>query len=99
MHEALHAGLVVAQRVVEDHHDDGWWIVMVVGMVLFWGAIAAAVVWAARAFASHRAATRGETTPLELLDRRLAEGALSVDEYERRREVLLRSSAERPPPS
>jgi putative membrane protein len=65
----------------------GWWIVMMLGMVLFWGLIALAVVWLVRELASGRGGREGDA-PLKLLDRRLAEGEISVEEYEERRHVL-----------
>jgi uncharacterized membrane protein len=65
----------------------GWWLVM----AAFWGAVIAFLVWLLRGGA---AASRPESTPpreptpREILDRRLAEGALDVEEYERRRRLL-----------
>jgi len=65
----------------------GWWLVMTVGMVVFWGAVIAVIVWLLR---GRGAASRSEpaATPRELLDRRLADGTLSVEEYGRRRHLL-----------
>ena len=68
------------------HHGDvgiGWWIVMMLGMAVFWGAIIVLVVWALRGGLS-----RGRETPDETLRRRLADGSISVEEYERRRTVM-----------
>ncbi len=68
------------------HHGDvgvGWWIVMMLGMVVFWGAIIALVAWLVRG----GSAPRGET-PQEVLRRRLADGSISVEEYEQRRAAL-----------
>ena len=69
------------------HHGDvgiGWWIVMMLGMVVFWGAIVALVVWALRnGVGRHR-----PEDPLEILQRRLADGSITVEEYEQRREKL-----------
>jgi putative membrane protein len=69
----------------------GWWMVMTLGMIAFWGAIIALVVWMLRGGA---AASRPppsapeESSPREILDRRLADGSLSVEDYERRRRLL-----------
>ncbi len=72
------------------HDDDvgtGWMIVMMVGMVLFWGAIILAVVWLVRgSFGGWRRPRR--ESPGEILERRFAEGAISVEDYRERREIL-----------
>jgi putative membrane protein len=78
------------------HHGDvgiGWWIVMMLGMVLFWGAIVVLVVWALR---SGLGARRPDPDSAEeILRRRLADGSISVEEYEQRR-ASLETSASRP---
>ncbi len=74
----------------------GWWTVMALGMVLFWGLVAAAVVWIVRELGRGGGAHRRED-PLKLLDRRLAEGQLSVEEYEERRRVLAERGGQAPP--
>jgi putative membrane protein len=79
-------GLLVAGGV-GDHMDDGWWVVMV-GMLLFWGLIALAVVWGVRSFAGQRREDGGGATPMDVLDRRLADGSISIEEYEQRRRML-----------
>jgi len=75
------------------HHGDvgmGWWIVMMLGMILFWGAIVALVVWALRGgFGRHRPeAPAAPQTPSEILRRRLADGSITIEEYEQRRATL-----------
>ena len=76
------------------HGDWGWgWMsLMMVMMVLFWGAIIFAVVWLVRG-AAQGGWTSGGTparkeTPLEILERRFAEGDMTEDDYRARREVL-----------
>ena len=74
----------------DDHHDGGW-IVMGFGMLLFWVLVIVLVVWLVRTWGpGHHSAPHGapSESPLEVLDRRLAEGALSVDEYEKRKQIL-----------
>ena len=93
MKAALYALVPLAQRDWNDHVDvgDAWWVVMMGGMLLFWGAVAVAVVWAVRTFAADRRSPQesgGGDSALAILDRSLAEGKLSVEEYERRRRVL-----------
>jgi putative membrane protein len=58
-------------------------IVMMLGMVVFWGLVIVGVVWLLR-----EAVGRGHHDPLAILDRRLADGQISVKEYEQRRKVL-----------
>ena len=82
------------------HMNGGWWIVMMIGMFLFWALVIVAVVWLIRggadAFAS-RSRDRGGSRldALEILERRLAEGDITVEEYRERRSAL----SERPQPS
>ena len=71
------------------HHGDvgiGWWIVMMLGMIVFWGAIIALAVWALRNGIGSRQPP--PETPQEILRRRLADGSITVEEYEQRRATL-----------
>ena len=90
------ADLLVLAQSWDGHHDwgGGWWIVMVLAMVLFWALVVIGIVWAVRAWPTSRptGAGRGET-PLEILDRRLADGSISVEEYEQRRTALREPDA------
>ncbi|HET9720350.1 MAG TPA: SHOCT domain-containing protein [Solirubrobacteraceae bacterium] len=70
----------------------GWWLIGAIGMIAFWGLVVYAVV----ALVGGRVRT-GEAGPpveppsesaLEILDRRLAAGELSVEEYEERRAAM-----------
>ncbi len=77
------------------HGDVGWgWMIpMMIGMVLFWGAVIFGIVWLIRG------ATRGWSAPgerlvapenpVQVLERRFAEGAISVEDYRERRKVLV----------
>lgn len=65
----------------------GWMIVMMLGMVLFWGLVVIGVVWLLRE-AIGRGHHGADADPLAILDRRLAEGHISVEEYEQRRKTL-----------
>ena len=73
----------------------GWWIVMVVAMVVFWGAVILSGAWLLRGGFGGWTAHRKEG-PSEILERRFAEGAISVEDYRERRQILAsgRSSAE-----
>jgi len=79
------------------HGGWGWaWMTpMMLGVVLFWGAIIFGIVWLIREGADRRQQPSAETA-LIVLDRRFAEGALSPDDYERRRNVLTGAAEPRP---
>lgn len=73
----------------------GWWVVMAIGMVLFWALVIVGLVWLARELTGRGGSgLKLRQDPLELLDRRLAEGTISPDDYRERREIL-RGSAPR----
>ena len=81
--------LLLADMGWGNHMDDwgaGWWIAMALGMVLFWGLVIVGVVWLVRSV-PWRADRRG-AGPIEILDRRLAAGEISADDYRERREIL-----------
>jgi putative membrane protein len=71
-------------------HMDGWgagaWILMALGMALFWGLIILGLVWLVRSFGEGGSKNRLDAR--EVLERRLAEGDISVEEYRERREAL-----------
>jgi putative membrane protein len=100
MSHALYGTTVIAQRWDWDGHmGGGWWILMGIGMLLVWVLIILAIVWLVRSLIAGRPAdmapSAGETTPLEILDRRLAEGSISLEEYDERRRVLSGSTGAR----
>jgi len=80
-------GLVLADSF--GWHDGdvgvGWWIVMMLGMVIFWGLVIAGVVWMLRGATAPKPAA---DSPLDVLQRRLAQGDISIEEYEQRRAAL-----------
>jgi putative membrane protein len=69
------------------HMGGGWWVVMAIGMVLFWALVIVGLVWLVRELTGRRGPGLGQD-PLELLDRRLAEGTISPEDYRERREIL-----------
>jgi putative membrane protein len=74
-----------------NHMDDwgpGWWIVMGLMMIVFWGLVIVGGVWLVRTLMAERHGHGGEK-PVELLERRLANGEISAEEYRERRGVLL----------
>jgi putative membrane protein len=65
---------------------DGWsWILMAAMMVLFWGGVAALIVFVARAVTP---GPRGSDQAMDALRRRLANGEISQEEFEKTRRVL-----------
>src|SRR5918994_758662 len=82
------------------HGDVGWgWMVLMMGlMVLFWGAVIFGIVWLIRGVARGGPAASAEPpvsreTAVQILERRFAEGALTVEDYHARREVLVNGTA------
>ena len=68
-------------------------LLMMIPMLLFWGAIIFGVVWLIRG-STWGQPMRSDTSaskesPAEILDRRFAEGALTLEDYQARREVLV----------
>jgi putative membrane protein len=57
----------------------GGWVLMTLGWVLIVGLL----IWALLSLVRRRAGDRHQATAPEILDRRLADGAISVEEYER----------------
>lgn len=70
----------------------GWWILMAAMMVVFWGLVILGVVWIARSFSPGHHHNHHGGSALELLDRRLASGEISTEEYRQRRETLTGST-------
>ncbi len=64
------------------------------GMVLFWVLVVYGIVWLARRAPTSSSTAGRRETPLEILDRRYAEGEISDDEYRQRREVIAGHAAE-----
>ena len=79
----------------------GWWIVMMVAMLLFWGAVIFGVVWLIRGIARGGSAPGerhvSKESPVEILQRRFAEGEISAEDYRARREVLEGGTAQANP--
>ena len=66
----------------------GWWIAHLIFMLLIAALVILAIVWLVRNLGAGSGRQRGEPTALEVLDRRFAEGAISVEEYHERRRIL-----------
>ena len=68
---------------------------MMLGMGLFWLAVILGFFWLVRDGVDRRQQPPGETA-LTILDRRFAEGAVSLDDYQERRDVLTGRAMSRP---
>jgi uncharacterized membrane protein len=66
---------------------------MMIGMGLFWLAIILGVVWFVRDSVERRQPEVPSENALSVLDRRFVEGAVSLDEYQQRRDVLTGAAA------
>ena len=66
---------------------------MMIGMGLFWLAIILGFIWLVRDGMERRQPEGPTENALTILDRRFAEGAVSLDEYEQRRDVLTSAAA------
>ena len=81
------------------HGGWGWWMpLMMIPMLLFWGAVIFGIFWLIRGSIRGESAS-GETpvskeSAVEILERRFAEGAITAEDYQARREVLVNGTAE-----
>jgi len=66
----------------------GWWLVMSVGMIAFWALIIYGIVWLLRGRPAEDRDQARPQPPEQILKRRLAQGEISVDEYERRHAAI-----------
>jgi putative membrane protein len=97
MSALTNAAMQLADSGWNGHMSDwgpGWWIVMGLMMLAFWGLLIAGVVWLIRYLPHGR---HREPTALQLLERRLALGEISVEEYEERRRALAGDGSEARP--
>jgi putative membrane protein len=64
-------------------HMDGWgagaWALIALGMVLFWGLVIFGVIWLVRTLGGDSSPRTLSAT--DVLERRLAEGDISLEEY------------------
>ena len=76
----------------------GWMILMGAMMVLFWGAIVVAIAWLVRGAAGgrwgHEENRVATENPVQVLERRFAEGAITPEDYAVRRKILVNGTAE-----
>lgn len=70
----------------------GWWVLMTLG----WLALVALAVWAVVSLLRGTGARPAQPNAREVLDRRLAEGEISIEEFERLRDALRRPAGSTP---
>ena len=68
---------------------------MMIGMGLFWVAVILGVIWLVRDGVERRQRPPEEAA-LTILDRRFAEGALSLDDHHQRKDILTGAMAPHP---
>ncbi|MDQ6806825.1 MAG: SHOCT domain-containing protein [Actinomycetota bacterium] len=68
----------------------GGWIFMALGNIIIWGLIVAFIVWLARDLRTrpHRHHITSGASSSETLDRRLASGEISSEQYQQLRTIL-----------
>ena len=77
---------------------DGWgWVLMTLGMIAFWAILIFAFLWILRGLGGQPVASASDpgeasSDPVAILDRRLAEGDISIEEHRARRQALGASS-------
>ena len=77
----------------------GWMLVMMPLMLLFWGAIIVGVVWLVRGGVRSGSTPTEQVSresPVEILERRFAEGAITPEDYKARRGVLVNGGTAEP---
>ena len=60
----------------------GWGLVMMLGMLVFWGVLIAGLVLLIRYLAMQSPRPSGGETPVDILNRRLAAGQITPEEYD-----------------
>lgn len=91
MNEITQSAIYLAGTDWNMHGDmgSGWGIIMLIGMILFWSLVVVFAIWLLRGGGNPNA-TASET-PLEILKQRLAQGEISIEEYDRLRDKLASS--------
>ena len=61
----------------------GWWMpFMGLGMLLFWGAVIGRVAWGIRSISDPRGRPSESGRPLEIAERRYAQGEITLQEFQ-----------------
>ncbi len=88
MYLTIYSAIPILADHGHGHGFDFQWssMPMMLGMVLFWGLVIVGIVWLARGGLGPREERR--MSSLDILERRLAEGDLTIQEYGKRRALL-----------
>ncbi len=70
------------------HDMSGWDYVWMIGMMALWVVVIAGAIWAAVTLVRRDSSPRDAPSAREELDRRLARGEITEDEYKRRRDLI-----------
>jgi putative membrane protein len=83
-----------------DHMSTGGWIFSILATLIFLALIGALIFWLLSATTSG-GSLRGDSreSPKEVLDRRLASGELTIEQYQQLRDALTRGQLSSPPAS
>ena len=82
------------------HGDGGWWLLAAIPMMLFMGAMMWMMMRGMMGGGSSSDSSApsdtsvSSETPMQILERRFAEGEISIEEYRARREALVDGAAE-----
>lgn len=90
MNEITQSAIYLADTDWNMHGDlgSGWGIIMLIGMILFWSLV---VVFAISLLRGGNTNASASETPLEILNQRLAQGEISVEEFDRLRDKIFSS--------
>ena len=70
------------------HDMSGWDYVWMVGMMIFWVALLVGVVWGTVTLVRGDRSTGAQPSAKDDLDRRLAQGDITEEDYKRRRDLI-----------
>ena len=78
------------------HHMSGWWFLLMLPMMAFMGAMMWMMMRGMMGGGSSpdADASVSRETPMEILERRFAEGEISIEDYRARRDALVDAAAE-----
>jgi putative membrane protein len=76
-------------------NDAGWagWLFMSLMMLIFWGGLAAIIVWLIRQ--PQRSAGEAKPSAMSILEERFARGEIDEEEFDTRRNTLLQASGKK----
>lgn len=73
----------------------GWWLLMSVGMIAFWALVIYGIMSLVRGGSLGEPREASHESPEVVLRRRLAQGEISVEEYDRLREAIKQPSSDK----